>query len=194
MPKPDQAQRRQILILASGSPRRRELLTRMGYEFQVRAPEVDETLSGPPRQAVMILARRKAMAAAEGLDEGVVLAADTLVSVDGAALGKPVDGAQARAMLRRLSGREHEVFTGVCLLNVSTGRQAAHVERTGVVFRALSDEEIDAYVASGDPMDKAGAYGIQSGASGFVESVSGSFENVMGLPVRSVELMLRKFL
>jgi septum formation protein len=110
------------------------------------------------------------MAAAEGLDEGVVLAADTLVSVDGAALGKPVDGAQARAMLRRLSGREHEVFTGVCLLNVSTGRQAAHVERTGVVFRALSDEEIDAYVASGDPMDKAGRYGIQSGASGFVEA------------------------
>jgi len=166
----------------------------MGYEFQVRAPEVDENVGGSPRQAVMVLARRKAMAAAEGLTEGVVLAADTLVSVDGEALGKPADEAEARAMLRSLSGREHEVFTGVCLLDAATGRQAEHVERTGVTFRALSDEEIDSYVASGDPMDKAGAYGIQSGASGFVERISGSYENVMGLPVRSVGLMLRKFL
>ena len=166
----------------------------MGYEFQVRAPEVDETVDGSPREAVMILARRKAMAAAEGLNAGVVLAADTLVSVDGMALGKPADESEARAMLRRLSGREHEVFTGVCLMDASTGRQAVHAERTGVNFRVLTDGEIDAYVASGDPMDKAGAYGIQSGASGFVERISGSYENVMGLPVKSLELMLKKFL
>ena len=194
MSKPDQVRTRQSLILASGSPRRRELLTRMGYDFRVLAPDVDENVGEPPRQAVMTLARRKAMAAAEGLMDGVVLAADTLVSVDDTALGKPQTEAEARAMLRRLSGREHEVFTGVCLLDVQTGRQAVHVERTGVVFRPLTDEEIDAYVASGDPMDKAGAYGIQSGASGFVERISGSYENVMGLPVNSVGLLLKKFL
>ncbi len=194
MSKPDQGRTRQSLILASGSPRRRELLARMGYDFLVLAPEVDENVGAPPRQAVMILARRKAMAAAERLDEDVVLAADTLVSVDDTALGKPLDEAEAKAMLRRLSGREHEVFTGVCLLDVSTGRQAVHAERTGVVFRPLTDEEIDAYVASGDPMDKAGAYGIQSGASRFVERISGSYENVMGLPVQSVGLLIKKFL
>ena len=166
----------------------------MGYDFRVLAPDVDENVGELPRQAVMTLARRKAMAAAEGLMDGVVLAADTLVSVDDTALGKPQTEAEARAMLRSLSGREHEVFTGVCLLDVQTGRQAVHVERTGVVFRPLTDEEIDAYVASGDPMDKAGAYGIQSGASGFVERISGSYENVMGLPVNSVGLLLKKFL
>ena len=194
MPKPDSTAARQRLILASGSPRRRELLTRMGYEFAVRAPEVDENVGGSPRHAVALLARRKAMAAAEGLTEGVVLAADTLVSVDGEALGKPRDEAEASAMLHRLSGREHEVFTGVCLIDAATGRQAVHVERTGVKFRPLSEEEINEYVATGDPMDKAGAYGIQSGASRFVEAISGSFENVMGLPVGSTGRMLKKFL
>jgi septum formation protein len=194
MSKPNSINERQRLILASGSPRRRELLTRMGYEFQVRAPEVDESVGGSPRQAVALLARQKAMAAAEGLTEGVVLAADTLVSVDGEALGKPRDEAEARRMLRSLSGREHEVFTGVCLIDAATGRQAVHVELTGVKFRPMTDVEIDRYVASGDPMDKAGAYGIQSGASAFVEKINGSFENVMGLPVKSVGLMLKNFL
>ena len=165
----------------------------MGYAFQVLAPEVDENVGEPPRQAVMILARRKAMAAAEGLGEGVVLAADTLVAVDGAALGMPADEAEARAMLRRLSGREHEVFTGVCVMDAATGRQTVHAERTGVSFRALTEEEIAAYVATGEPMDKAGAYGIQGGASAFVESISGSYENVMGLPVGSAGLMLKKY-
>ena len=166
----------------------------MGFAFSVLAPDVDENVDAPPRQAVMILARRKAMAAAEGLNEGVILAADTLVSVDGEALGKPRDASDACAMLRRLSGREHEVFTGVCLLDVASGRQALHAERTGVVFRALPEEEINAYVATGEPMDKAGAYGIQGGAARFVTEIHGSFENVMGLPVGSVGLMLKKFL
>lgn len=194
MPKPNSTGERQRLILASGSPRRLELLTRMGYEFEVRAPEVDEHVAASPQQAVVILARRKALAAAEGLTEGVVLAADTLVAVDGEALGKPQDADEARRMLRRLSGREHEVFTGVCLIDVANGRQTLHVERTGVVFRALSEEEIDAYTATGEPMDKAGAYGIQGGAAAFVERISGSYENVMGLPVVSVGLMLKKIL
>ena len=194
MQKPEATLGRQKLVLASGSPRRRELLKRMGYSFTVLSPDVDEHVDAEPRQAVAILARRKAMAAAEGLTEGVVLAADTLVAVDGEALGKPRDQAEARAMLMRLSGREHEVFTGVCLLDVSTGRIAVHVERTGVVFRALDAAEIDRYVATGEPMDKAGAYAIQGGAAAFVESYNGSYENVMGLPVNSVGLMLKKFL
>ncbi len=166
----------------------------MGYQFEVRVSEADETMEGSPRQAVAILARRKALAAAEGLTEGLVLAADTLVSVDDMALGKPRDEAEARQMLRMLSGREHEVFTGVCLIDAATGRQTVHVERTGVTFRALTEDEIDSYVASGDPMDKAGAYGIQSGASRFVKGICGSFENVMGLPVASVGRMLKKYL
>jgi len=194
MSKPERGAARQRLILASGSPRRRELLERMGYAFDVCAPEVDERVPGPPDQVVAILARRKAMAAAEGISKGVVLAADTLVAVDGEALGKPADEADARAMLRRLSGREHEVFTGVCVLDAATGRKSVHVERTGVVFRALTDGEIDAYVATGEPMDKAGAYGIQGGAAAFVESFRGSYENVMGLPVESAGLMLKKYL
>ena len=194
MEKPDSAAERPRLILASGSPRRRELLQRMGYDFTVVSPDVDESVDEPPRQAVAILARRKALAAAEGRAEGVVLAADTLVSLDGHALGKPRDGAEAGAMLRALSGREHEVFTGVCLIDCKTGRQAVHVERTGVRFRVLTDGEIDSYVASGDPLDKAGAYGIQGGAGAFVEKISGSYENVMGLPVGSAGLLLKKFL
>lgn len=194
MEKPDSAAERPRLILASGSPRRRELLQRMGYDFTVVSPDVDESVDEPPRQAVAILARRKALAAAEGRTEGVVLAADTLVSLDGHALGKPRDGAEARAMLRALSGREHEVFTGVCLIDCKTGRQTVHVERTGVRFRVLTDGEIDSYVASGDPLDKAGAYGIQGGAGAFVEEISGSYENVMGLPVGSAGLLLKKFL
>jgi len=194
MEKPDSAAERPRLILASGSPRRRELLQRMGYDFAVVSPDVDESVDEPPRQAVAILARRKALAAAEGRTEGVVLAADTLVSLDGHSLGKPRDGAEARAMLKALSGREHEVFTGVCLVDCKTGRQAVHVERTGVRFRVLTDGEIDSYVASGDPLDKAGAYGIQGGAGAFVEEISGSYENVMGLPVGSAGLLLKKFL
>lgn len=194
LPKPEAALGRQRLILASGSPRRRELLERMGYSFTVLSPDVDEHVDAEPRQAVALLARRKALAAAEGLTDGVVLAADTLVAVDGEALGKPGGPAEARAMLMRLSGREHEVFTGVCLMDAATGRIAVHVERTGVVFRALDAEEIDRYVETGEPMDKAGAYGIQGGAAAFVESYTGSYENVMGLPVISAGLMLKKFL
>ncbi len=194
MPKPEAALGRQKLILASGSPRRRELLERMGYSFTVLSPDVDEQIDAEPRQAVAILARRKALAAAKGLTDGVVLAADTLVALDGEALGKPKDQTEAKEMLMRLSGREHEVFTGVCLVDIATGRIAVHVERTGVVFRALDPGEIDRYVATGEPMDKAGAYGIQGGAAAFVESYSGSYENVMGFPVNSAGLMLKKYL
>jgi septum formation protein len=194
MSKPVVNEKRQRLILASGSPRRRELLGRMGWEFEVCCADVDEHVPGSPRFAVGVLARKKAHEAARGFSQGVVLAADTLVSLDGRALGKPLDAAEACEMLLRLSGREHEVFTGVCLLDCATGREAVHIERTGVSFRALSRAEIEAYVATGEPMDKAGAYGIQGGAAAFVRTISGSFENVMGLPIGAVGLMLKKFM
>ena len=181
------------LILASGSPRRRELLAKMGYDFEILVPDVDEHVSGPAREVVGILSRRKADAAAARLSDGVVIASDTLVSFHGEALGKPVNAADALRMLRELSGNTHEVFTGVTLADAADGRRLTRVVRTSVRFRALSDAEIEAYIATGEPMDKAGAYAIQGGAHGFVEALDGSYENVIGFPVRDIEEMLRKF-
>ena len=181
------------LILASGSPRRRELLAKMGYTFETCSPDVDEHVEGHARDIVRLLACRKARAAAEHYADGVIIASDTLVSLDGKALGKPNDAADAHAMLRSLSGREHEVFTGVCVCDAATGRELSDTARTGVSFRDLSDAEIDAYIATGEPMDKAGAYGIQGGAGAFVSGLDGSFENVMGFPVDLVREMLAAF-
>lgn len=182
------------LILASGSPRRKALLASMGYEFEIIVPDVDESVEGHARDVVGILADRKAEAVASGQTNGIVIASDTLVSYDGRALGKPADEADAKRMLRMLSGRTHEVFTGVAIIDAATGKRASRVVRTGVCFRALSDSEIDAYVASGEPMDKAGAYAIQGGAHGFVESFEGSYENVIGFPVDDIREMLAEFL
>ena len=182
------------IILASTSPRRRELLARMGYEFTCDAPEVDENVDGHAADIVALLSARKARAAAGKYSEGIIIASDTLVSLDGKGLGKPVDEEDARRMLRALSGRTHEVFSGVCMIDASTGGEETQVARTGVIFRELTDEEIDGYIASGEPMDKAGAYGIQGGAGKFVTGLDGSFENVMGFPVDIVEEMLKRFL
>ena len=179
------------LILASGSPRRRELLAKLGYTFETCSPDVDEHVSGHPRDIVETLARRKAAAAAKHYERGIIIASDTLVSLDGAPLGKPEDEADARRMLHALSGREHEVFSGVCVLDARTGWARSCAARTGVTFRMLTDEEIDDYIRTGEPMDKAGAYGIQGGAGKFVEALDGSFENVMGFPVAEVEALLR---
>ena len=181
------------LILASGSPRRRELLSRMGYTFEICAPDVDEHVAGHARDIVAVLARRKAEAAAARFDRGLVIASDTLVSLDGAPLGKPADAREAREMLTALSGREHEVFTGVCLIEARTARRAERVARTGVRFREIRPDEIEAYIATGEPMDKAGAYAIQGGAGAFVDGLDGSFENVMGFPVDDVREMLAEF-
>jgi len=187
----DNTQKR--LVLASGSPRRRELLKKMGYEFEICAPDVDEHVTGHASDIVFTLARRKARAAAEHYSEGVIIASDTLVSLDGAPLGKPEDAADARRMLTALSDREHEVFTGVCVLDAKTGRMETRSVRTGVTFRALSAEEIDAYIATGEPMDKAGAYAIQGGAGAFVSKLDGELENVIGFPVLEVGEMLHEF-
>ena len=181
------------IILASGSPRRRELLSKMGYQFEICTPDVDEHVDGHADKIVEILAGRKARAAAGHYSRGIIIASDTLVSLDGKPLGKPVDAADARRMLRALSGREHEVFSGVCVLDAATGRSETRVARTGVLFREITDAEIDAYIATGEPMDKAGAYAIQGGAGAFTEALDGSFENVMGFPVDVVAELLAKF-
>lgn len=179
------------VILASGSPRRRELLTKMGISFEIDVSNADETASGSPRDMVAALAERKAREVAGRRQEGLIVAADTLVALDGCALGKPADDADARRMLLSLSGRTHDVYTGVCVLDAKTGRMQVAVERTGVRFRSLNDEEIDQYIATGEPRDKAGAYAIQGGAARFVEKYEGSYSNVIGLPVERLEQMLR---
>ena len=178
------------LILASGSPRRRELLTKMGYTFEIIKPDVDEHVKGLARDVVRVLSQRKAEAAARDVHSGVIIASDTLVSLDGAALGKPEDEADARRMLHMLSGRTHEVFTGVTIIDTDHRRAQTRVVRTGVQFRNLTDAEIDQYISTGEPMDKAGAYAIQGGAGAFVEAYDGSYENVIGFPVDDIQAML----
>ena len=182
------------LILASGSPRRRELLAKMGFDFEICTPDVDEHVAGHARDIVYELAQRKAVAAAAHYSDGVVVASDTLVSLDGAPLGKPADAKEARAMLEALSGREHEVFTGVCVLDAATGRRETRAVRTGVSFREITEQEISDYIATGEPMDKAGAYAIQGGAGKFVDALDGELENVIGFPVVEVREMLEAFL
>ena len=175
------------LVLASQSPRRRELLTTAGIPFTVRVAPVEE-IPRPgelPVEYVRRLARAKAEAVwvepqFTGADE-IVLGADTTVVIDGRILEKPCDADDARAMLRLLAGREHAVITGICLRH-SAGAIVDHA-LTSVRFSSLTDVEIAAYVASGEPMDKAGAYGIQGLASKFVERIDGCYFNVMGLPL-----------
>ena len=178
------------MILASGSPRRRELLTKMGYTFEIIKPDVDEHVEGSARDVVRVLSRRKAEAAARDVHSGVIIASDTLVSLDGAALGKPEDEADAHRMLHMLSGRTHEVFTGVTIIDTDHHRAQTRVVRTGVQFRKLTDAEIDQYISTGEPIDKAGAYAIQGGAGAFVEAYDGSYENVIGFPVDDIQAML----
>ncbi|MBQ3575725.1 MAG: septum formation protein Maf, partial [Clostridia bacterium] len=127
-------------------------------------------------------------------DDGIIIASDTLVSLNGEVLGKPVDEADAFRMLRTLSGNTHEVFTGVTIVDAKSGKIETRSVRTGVCFRELSDDEIKAYIASSEPMDKAGAYGIQGGAGKFVKKLEGSYENVIGFPVDEVQDMLNGFL
>lgn len=176
------------LILASGSPRRAELLRSAGIDFTVRVSDVDEkVLSGElPRDYVVRLSREKAQAVAA--ESELVLGADTTVVLLNEILGKPTDENDARRMLRLLSGKWHEVLTGVSLVNGA--KVTSDVAVTRVKFSKLSEEEANWYVASGEPMDKAGAYGIQGYASRFVERIEGSYSNVVGLPVQMIYRML----
>jgi septum formation protein len=179
-------------ILASKSPRRRELIGEMIPEFEILTKEVDETLPEGihPREGVEMLAIRKGAAIAESEGDGcVVISSDTLVELDGVALGKPHDEAEAVAMLKMLSGKAHNVHTGVAIH--SNGKCYSGVATTAVYFREMSDVEIADYVASGDPMDKAGSYGIQSGGGKFVDRIEGDYDTVVGLSLRLVKKLLK---
>ncbi len=180
------------LILASASPRRRELLTQAGYTFEVQPAHVNEDLrpDEDPIAYVVRLARDKAQAVFTAVNdpEAIVLGADTTVTLDGHILAKPEDAADAARMLRLLSGRTHRVITGVALATVKGVEVAAEI--TGVQFHTLSDQEIAAYIATGEPMDKAGAYGIQGFAAKWIPRVVGCYFNVVGLPIALVATML----
>jgi len=165
-----------------------------GLRFRVCAAEIDETLApgAEPEATVEELARRKAQKVAQIHPEACVVAADTLVVLEGEILGKPETPEQATEMLRKLSGREHRVYTGVCVL--ASGKEAAFVEQTAVWFYPLTEAEIQAYVQTGEPMDKAGAYGIQGKGCVLVERINGDFYNVMGLPIVKLMRVLQKLL
>lgn len=178
------------LILASRSPRRAELLAAAGISFEVLAADIDETPRDGeiPAAYVERLAIEKALAVLALRPSARVLGADTTVAIDGLILGKPADTSEASDMLRLLRGRAHDVFTGVAVASAS-GLQSA-VAHTRVWFRWMTDEDISWYVASGQPMDKAGAYGIQGLASRFIDRIEGSYTNVVGLPVALVSSIL----
>ncbi len=181
------------IILASQSPRRRELLERLGLTFEVHAADIDETMDdeNPVADEVARLSRRKAEAVAKTRPEDdLIIAADTVVVLDHRVLGKPKSEAEAAGMLKALSGRSHQVMTGVTARR--GGRVLTGTEITEVHFRALSPQEIAAYVATGEPMDKAGAYGVQGLGSIFVDRLGGDYYNVMGLPVCRLAGMLRE--
>ena len=183
-----------MLILASASPRRRELLERLCPAFRVIPSEIDENLAGPPTpEAVAQLALRKARAVAAGAGEGIVLGADTVVVIDGEALGKPTGAAGARAMLQRLRGRAHQVITGLGVVDAATGRSATTAVVSQVLMRDYSDAVIESYVASGEPLDKAGAYAIQANGGELVAGWIGSYTNIVGLPVAATRHLLAQF-
>lgn len=177
------------LILASGSPRRRELLDLMGLTYTVETPDVDESFSGRPSETVMEISRRKAAAVAARHSDSIIIAADTLVFADGA-LGKPHTPERAKEMLRSLAGNWHHVYTGITVINTRSGRILRNVDKTRVHLVPMTEQEINAYVATGEPLDKAGAYGIQGMGGMFVDRIDGSYSNVVGLPMSMLRIML----
>jgi len=179
------------IILASGSPRRTELLPRLIDSFDVIPSRIDEPVDGLPADRVASGAQRKAHDVASR-HRGIVIGADTLVAIGDRVLGKPESREEACEMLHALSGREHRVLTGLCVLSSWSGDERVAVEETIVQFRRLSEPEIDAYLATGEADDKAGAYGIQGRAAPFVEGIQGDFYNVVGLPLCRLSLMLRE--
>lgn len=182
------------IILASASPRRKALLEMLGVDLTIIPAKAEETIDPAltPEELVKALSRQKAaeVAAESAAEDAVVIGADTVVVLDGAVLGKPKDEADAKRMLSALSGRGHAVWTGITAIR--DGRSLSRAERTEVFFRPLSEREIDAYIATGDPLDKAGAYGAQDLASLFVERIDGDFFNVVGLPLCALGRLLKE--
>lgn len=178
------------MILASGSPRRRELLEQIGIEAVIRPSGIEEkAASSAPEEVVMELSAQKAEDVAEGAPEGtLILGADTVVAVDGEILGKPKSHEEAAEMIRRIQGRSHQVYTGVTLIDKEEGksRGITFAEKTEVLVYPMTEEEIIAYAETEEPMDKAGAYGIQGAFAAYIQGIHGDYTNVVGLPVGRV--------
>ncbi|MFQ5706857.1 MAG: Maf family protein [bacterium] len=183
------------LILASQSPRRAALLRLLRLEFEVMDSGVEEDKEQHtiPEVHVLELAERKAWKVAKRIDAGIIVGADTVVELDGQILGKPNSDQEARDMLHRLSGKTHTVYTGFALVDQPTGKCFSEFEKTRVVFRCLEDEEIETYIKTDSPLDKAGAYGIQDLSAVFAERIDGCFYNVVGFPLTKFYLCLRAF-
>lgn len=177
------------LILASGSPRRRELLDQMGLIYTIDSPDVDENYVGRPAETVLEISRRKAVAVAARHPDSVILAADTLVFAD-EALGKPHTPERAKEMLTALADNWHNVYTGITLINTNSGRVLRNVDRTRVHMTSMTEQEMNAYIATGEPLDKAGAYAIQGQGGMFIDRIDGSYSNVVGLPMTMLRTML----
>ena len=184
------------LILASSSPRRKEILQREEIEFEVIHPpdSLEETLTADPVEHVLILSREKAESVSSAVGPGLILGADTVVVLDGEILGKPTDPKNAFAILRKLSGRTHRVYTGLTLLNKYNGKTISDYDCTEVRFNRLEEQKITVYIATGEPMDKAGAYGIQGMGSFLVEKIDGNLDNVIGLPTGKLRGMLAQII
>ncbi len=182
------------IILASASPRRAELLKQIGIEFEIAPSHVEERPHSDeaPADYITRIARAKVIAVAREREAGLVIGADTVVVLDGRMIGKPEDGADAQRLLRQLSGRWHAVLTGVALYDVETRHEVADYEKTLVKFTQLTDSEIEWYVNTGEPMDKAGAYGIQGLGGLFVDEIAGNYYNVVGLPIPLVYRLARR--
>lgn len=185
------------MILASASPRRRELLAQIGLDFTVLPASGEEKLTKQiPSEVVEELSSQKAEAVAEQISDGIIIGADTVVCQDGEIMGKPKDEADALRMLRQLQGEMHSVFTGVTLIvkeNGSVISKQTFSQETRVYLYAMTDEEIQDYIATGEPMDKAGAYGIQGRFAAYVEGIEGDYNNVVGLPVSAVWQEIKEF-
>lgn len=182
------------IVLASTSPRRAELLKQIGVEFELASGNVQERPhpDEAPADYITRLARAKVIAVAQERETGLIIGADTVVVLEGQLLGKPNDEADAERMLRSLSGRWHAVMTGVALYDVATGQEVADFDKTLVRFARLSNQEIEWYVKTGEPMDKAGAYGIQGLGGLFVDEIAGNYYNVVGLPLPLVYRLARR--
>ncbi len=182
------------IILASASPRRKEILSNLGLSFEVICSETEEKVDGelPPHLIVQELAMLKGADVASKTKDGIVISADTIVYFDKRILGKPENELGAKKMLEMLSGNVHEVYTGICVTDGANGKSISDFEVTKVKFRTMTEEEIDRYIATGEPMDKAGSYGIQGKGCLFVEKIDGDYLNVVGLPAVKLAAILRE--
>lgn len=185
---------KQRLILASTSPRRKELATAMGLDFEIIPSDYEEDMSLDisPEELVKTFSYGKAKSVADKLHEGIVIGVDTIACIKNKKLGKPKNKEEAFRMLKNLSNNYHEVYSGVCLIDAKTKKIIQDFEVTKVKFKKLEDNEIKSYIETGDPMDKAGSYGVQGLASIFVERIDGCFFNVMGLPIQNLYNNLKK--